>query len=302
MSRIVCIGECMVELAPADGGLYRRGFAGDTFNAAWYLRRALPAAWAVDYVTCIGADGVSDEMLAFIADAGIGTGGVARVPDRTVGLYMISLKDGERSFTYWRSASAARMLAADAGRLDRQLAGAGIVLFSGITVAILPPADRATLFAAMGRARAAGATIVFDPNIRPRLWEDRDAARTGIGAGAEVSTLILPSFDDEASLFGDTDPDATIVRYRASGAGGVIVKNGPGEIVGWTERDGRVAYQPPRVQVVDTTAAGDSFNAGLLAAVALGAPLADALVAGARLAGHVCRHPGALVAGEDAPA
>jgi len=124
--RLVAIGECMIEMAPAGGAdLFRMAFSGDTFNTAWYAQRLLPKDWRVDYVTAVGTDPVSDRMVGFIAEAGIGTGHIARVPDRGVGLYLISLDRGERSFTYWRSHSAARLLAENERRLDAALDGAG---------------------------------------------------------------------------------------------------------------------------------------------------------------------------------
>ena len=116
--RIVCIGECMVEMAPDPEGRYVMGFAGDTFNTAWYLRRALPAGWQVDYATAIGDDATSDQMLAFFRAEGIGTSHVQRLPGAGVGLYLITLAGAERSFSYWRSASAARRLAADPAALS----------------------------------------------------------------------------------------------------------------------------------------------------------------------------------------
>ncbi|TKA96061.1 sugar kinase, partial [Cereibacter changlensis] len=114
--RFVALGEAMVEMAPTgEPGTFAMGFAGDTLNTAWYLRRALPG-WSVDYATCIGTDAVSDRMLGFLEDAGIGVGHVARLAERTVGLYLIELRDGERSFSYWRGQSAARLLARDPAR------------------------------------------------------------------------------------------------------------------------------------------------------------------------------------------
>lgn len=295
IARIVCVGECMVELSAAGPGLYRRGFAGDTFNTAWYLRRLLPAGFAVDYATCVGDDELSAQMRDFIAGAGVGVGSVRAEPGRTVGLYMISLRDGERSFAYWRSASAARRLAADAGWLGDQLRGAGLVLFSGITMAIVPPEDRPTLLAALAAARAGGALVAFDPNIRMRLWPDAEAARAGLTAAAGSADILLPSFDDEAALFGDADPAATLARYRGLGARAVVVKNGPGEVLAWDADEGAVAFAPAPIAATDSTAAGDSFNAACLAARLQGASLAEAVAAGARLAGRVCQSPGGLV-------
>ncbi|MGC9420788.1 MAG: PfkB family carbohydrate kinase, partial [Rhodovulum sp.] len=135
MSSVLAIGECMVELAPTGGGLYRRGFAGDTFNTAWYARRLLPADWSVAYASCVGTDAVSREMVDFMAAEGIDTTPIRRLPDRTVGLYMIALTGGERSFFYWRGQSAARALADDPDWLDATLSGRNFIHFSGISLA-----------------------------------------------------------------------------------------------------------------------------------------------------------------------
>lgn len=138
--RVVCIGECMVEFLRQDDGLWRQGFAGDSLNVAWAMRTLLPADANVDYLTRVGTDALSEAMLDMLRSAGIGTGTITRDPKRTVGLYTIqTASDGERSFSYWRSDSAARGLAEDAGHLSACLAGSDLVYLSGITLAILPP-------------------------------------------------------------------------------------------------------------------------------------------------------------------
>lgn len=297
-SRIVSLGECMVEMAPLDApGTYAMGFAGDTLNTAWYLRRRLPADWRVDYVTCVGTDAVSERMLGFLADAGIGTAHVARLPDRTVGLYLIELRDGERSFSYWRGESAARLLARDPARLGAALAGADVAYLSGITMAILNEHDRWTLLAALSDLRAAGGRVVFDPNLRPRLWPDTAQMCRSIMETAALADIALPSHEDEAAAFGDVSAEATARRYEQAGVAVVVVKNGPANVVSLV--DGVLAQHPiaPVTPVVDTTAAGDSFNAGFLAAHLSGAAIADAVRAGAKVAAHVIAARGALVEG-----
>jgi 2-dehydro-3-deoxygluconokinase len=299
VSRIVSIGECMVELAPTgDAGTFRMGFAGDTMNTAWYLRRRLPGGgaggWAVDYLTAVGTDGVSDRMVAFLAETGIGTGHIARRVDRTVGLYLIELgAGGERSFAYWRGQSAARTLASDPAALAVALGGARVAYLSGITLAILPEDDRARLLAALAAFRAGGGTVAFDPNLRPRLWPSGDAMCAAVMQAAAVADIALPSFEDEARWFGDADPAATLARY--GGVATVVVKDGAGPVL-W--RDGAETGQhatAPVAEVVDTTAAGDSFNAGFLAARLTGAATAAAVSAGAALAARVIAGRGALV-------
>jgi 2-dehydro-3-deoxygluconokinase len=263
--KFLSIGECMVELAQAHDGFLRKGFAGDTFNTAWYARACLPEDWSVDYFTALGDDPMSDEMIAFMAKAGIGTSRIRRIRGKTPGLYMINLKNGERSFSYWRDNSAARQLAVDGDRLREAIEAADVVYFSGITLAILSHEDNETLLSELRRARAIGKLVVFDPNLRPRLWSSFDAMHSTISEGARASTLVMPSFDDEASHFGDDSIEATIHRYRAVGVHMVIVKNGADGAIVSTDA-GNTAVAAVKVEtVVDTTSAGDSFNGAFLA-------------------------------------
>lgn len=295
--RIVSIGECMVELAPTGDGHFALGYAGDTFNTAWYLRRLLPEA-AVDYLSAVGEDAVSARMLDFMASEGIGTTHIRRLRDRSVGLYLIQVDKGERSFAYWRSTSAARNLADEPKVLAAGLAGTRLAYLSGITLAILAPEPRAALLAALRMARAAGTLVAFDPNIRPALWPDADVMRRALTEGAAHADIILPSFDDEAQHFGDATPEATAQRYAAAGAGLVVVKDGPNPVVSLQAGVLETHRLPaPAATPVDSTAAGDSFNAAFLAAWLQDRPLAQAVSAGATLAAKVIAAPGALVRG-----
>ncbi|MEO5620605.1 MAG: sugar kinase [Cypionkella sp.] len=290
--RMVFVGECMVELAP-EAGLYRRGFAGDTFNMAWYARKLAPL-WQVDYLSAIGNDAVSDEMADFIAAAGIGTTHLARKPSRSVGLYMISLQNGERSFSYWRSQSAARLLAEDPAALAAGFADADLIALSGITLAILDAPGRDALALALQAAQAQGARVAFDPNIRPRLWTSAEEMRATLTRFAGLSDLVLASFDDEAAHFGDATPEASLARYLTAGAAEVVVKNGAAPMLAWLAGAEHRLAAPQVAKIIDTTAAGDSFNAGFLVQWLAGASAQAALAAGAALAARVIQHPGAL--------
>ena len=293
--RILAIGECMAELAPTGtGGDFRLGFAGDTFNTAWYLARCAPEA-EISYLTVVGDDALSTQMMAFLRDGGIDDRFVRVSPDRTVGLYLISLANGERSFSYWRGQSAARTLADDPDALRSAMAEVDWIYVSGITVAILPPERREALLDALREARWAGKTVAFDPNLRPKLWASNREMTEGVMRAAAACDIALPSFEDEAAWFGDADPEATADRYLAAGATTVVVKNGGAAVfyVGGSDR-GEVAVTPVE-DVIDTTAAGDSFNAGFLAHLTAGAPLPSAIARACALSRAVVQQRGALV-------
>lgn len=296
MTRLVALGECMVEMSPiATERQFCMGFAGDTLNTAWYLRRLLGPDYQIDYFTAVGTDVVSEHMINFLKQAGIGTEHILRRVDKSVGLYMIQLLRGERSFSYWRSDSAARTLAADLLPLQAALKGADFAYFSGITMAILPQEDRNGFLTVLRRFRDSGGCVVFDPNLRPKLWASPQEMTESVMQAAAVSDIVLPSYDDEAQWFGDENPAATLDRYLRVQGGCCVVKNGADRLL-VAEGGQCFACDPnPDVRVVDSTAAGDSFNAGFIAAHLQGAGLHDAVQAGASLAAQVVSKRGALV-------
>lgn len=121
----VAVGEAMVELAPVGGGHYLRGYAGDTFNTAWHMAQALVGRVRVGFVSRVGQDALSDAFVAELIADGVDVSGIGREPARSMGLYLIGLDGVERSFHYWRSTSAARLLASDPAALTASLTGPG---------------------------------------------------------------------------------------------------------------------------------------------------------------------------------
>lgn len=295
LNRFLSIGECMVEMAPVDkAGDFRMGFAGDTFNTSWYMRALRPDV-QTGYFTRVGTDAVSQSMLEMMTDAGVDTSFIAQDPIRSVGLYLISLKDGERSFSYWREQSAARKLAQDAETLSSAMQGADLVYFSGITLAILDVQGRQTLLDTLDDARANGKRIAFDSNLRPRLWASNDEMTSTVMKAAAVSDIVLPSYDDEADFFGDTDIEATGTRYLNAGAKTVVIKNGAGAIH-YLHEGFSHHIDPPEVgEIIDTTSAGDSFNAGFFAGLDRATSMEDLIRSASKVAGQVIGRKGALV-------
>ena len=277
----------MVELREQPDGQLRRGFGGDTLNTAVYLARL---GVAVDYVTALGDDAWSGEMLARWQEEGIGTGLVRRLPGRLPGLYVIQTDpQGERRFLHWRDSAAARELF---DHLDpAELAAFGTLYLSGITLSIYAAAARAALFGALADARSRGARVVFDTNFRPRGWPDRAAARDAYARMYGLADIVLASAEDLALLYGEAG-EAELLQHAAETE--IVLKldrpacrvlHGGAE---WLVQAG------PVQQVIDTTAAGDSFAAAYLAARLRGAPPEAAARAGHSLAGIVVGHPGAI--------
>jgi 2-dehydro-3-deoxygluconokinase len=291
---LVGVGEAMVEFAPVEGGLYAQGFAGDTLNTCWYLARLAPPDRRVRYFTRVGQDPLSDKLVDFLTRSGVDASLVSRDPERTLGLYLITLIGAERRFTYWRDSSAARRLADDSERLAAGLEGAALIHVSGITLAVIEAAGRRKLFEALAFARGQGAVVSFDPNLRRRLWRHETEMREAMDACARHADIALPSFDDEADLWGDASPRHSAARLAALGVKEIVVKNGSGEACLHADGVSQSVAAKPAKDARDTTGAGDSFNAGYLAARLHGLPPAEACAFGHRLAGEVVRWPGAL--------
>ena len=292
--RLVSVGECMIELSGGEARQYRMGFAGDTLNTIWYARARLPADWTTDYATALGEDAYSGEIRAFLTQNRIGTGYIQTIPGRRPGLYMIRQEGGDRHFTYWRDTSAAKLLAEDPPALAAAFAGADLVYFSGISLAILLPRARGRLLKAIVAARNAGSLIAFDPNARPALWKSVPIMGAVHTVAASLSDIVLPTFPDEKATFGDDNPTVTAARYLELGVREVVVKDGGGPAyVGY---DGRLEVVPASTgEVVDATGAGDSFNGAYLAARLTGADPVEAARAAHRVASVVIGHRGALV-------
>jgi 2-dehydro-3-deoxygluconokinase len=299
MPRVASIGECMIELRHRSESDLELAFGGDTLNTAVYLARlGRDRGVSVDYVSALGDDAYSDQMLAMWQAEGVGTALVARLPGRLPGLYTIRTDArGERSFTYWRSASAARLMLKDgrAERLQAALAGYDLLYLSGITLSILDPPQRAALLALADAVRAAGGRVAFDSNYRPVGWPDPDEARRIFDAMLTRTDVALPTLDDERALFGVADGAAATDRLHRLGVAEVAIKLGSdGCFLSSALGTGEVRAEPVE-QVVDSTAAGDSFNAAYLGARLLGATPEAAARLGNRLAARVIAHPGAVV-------
>jgi 2-dehydro-3-deoxygluconokinase len=294
LMHMIVIGECMLELTRA-ADRWQLGYAGDAFNTALYLSRCgVPTA----FMTALGADTFSQELRAEWQADGLDTSLVLTDPSRLPGLYVVrNDADGERHFYYWRDHSAARQLftlpgseaAMARARAARQL------YLSGITLSLYGRSERAQLNGIAAAVRAGQGQVIFDPNYRPAGWSLVEEARAAMRAVAPFASTVMPTFTDEAALFGDASPAATVARWHDWGTQEVIVKLGA---QGCLVSDGISTEVVPAVKVanvLDTTGAGDAFNAGFIAARGAGQDLVQAAHSANRLAALVIQHRGAIL-------
>ena len=294
--RIVSVGEVMIELSRGNDGRFSVACGGDTFNTAVYLaRRGMDVA----YATALGDDPYSDGILALAAAEGVGSDLMLRVPGRLPGLYLIETNPtGERTFYYWRESAPARDLfeLADWGRVAESMLAARLVYFSGVTLSLYSNVALGRFLAVLEMARKNGVKVVFDSNYRARAWKgDIARTRTVFMEALKRVDVALPTFEDEALLWGDTSPEATVERLRACGIAEIAVKNGSNSALVAADGQQEFVPVPEVVQPLDTTAAGDSFNAAYMAARLAGDNPAIATAAAHRLAGEVIRHRGAIM-------
>jgi 2-dehydro-3-deoxygluconokinase len=299
--KIAIIGECMIELSE-KGENIKRGFGGDTLNTAVYLaRQSDTEQLRVDYVTALGTDSFSDQMIATWQQEQVQTDLIQRLDNKMPGLYFIETDEhGERTFWYWRSDAAARywLDSPQSDAICQQLADYDYLYLSGISLAILPAASREKLMTLLSACRRNGGTVIFDNNYRPRLWADKASAQQAYAAMLQNTDIAFLTLDDEHLLWGEQPLESVIARTRAAGVAEIVIKRGAESClvaVGDAPLVDVPAIKLAKEKVIDTTAAGDSFSAGYLALRLQGDDPAAAAARGHLTASTVIQHRGAII-------
>ncbi|GAA5215956.1 sugar kinase [Corallincola platygyrae] len=296
--RVAVIGECMVELKK-DGDKLEQGFGGDTLNTAVYLSRLThQSSISVSYVTGLGTDPYSREMLKTWQAEHINTDTVYLSEDKLPGLYSIeTTPEGERAFYYWRQDSAAKYWLKNQPieRITQTLLQHEFIYISGISLAILPSTCRQTLLKVLDSCRNAGVTIAFDNNYRTALWDDQSTARYWYEKMLQHTDIAFLTYDDEQELWGDNTELQTIVRTQTFGVSEVVIRRGSKDCIVVTREATKYVSAIAVDQVIDTTAAGDSFSAGYLAKRIQGGSSEASALSGHHLAGRVIQHRGAII-------
>lgn len=296
--KMAIIGECMIELQRTGDALMQR-FGGDTLNTALYFARLTKASSIqTSYVTALGHEGFSQDMIDSWQGEGIDTTHILRLQDKQPGIYYIETDDsGERSFYYWRNDAAAKYMfdQVESDQLIERLSIFDAVYLSGITLAILTEQGREQLFKLLSKVKSNGGKVIFDNNYRPKLWSSIEQAQQAYLKTLSLTDVALLTFEDEQDLFGDEEIEQCITRSQAQGIKEIVIKRGSQDCV--VVEEGRIQYVPtkPVDKVVDTTAAGDSFSAGYLAKRLNGHTAKDSALSGHKVAGTVIQHQGAII-------
>ena len=304
--KIASLGECMLELHRESESNWKMGWGGDTFNVAFYLSHyTTPAHCDIQFITALGDDLYSTQMLRAWQHEGIGTDWVLRLPGGKPGLYLINTDaQGERSFFYYRTESAARQLfqAENAKRLRPILLDCDTLYFSGITLAIFDAQSRTRLKHLLKEAKNQGASLVFDTNYRPALWQTKEEAQRAVLEILPDVDIALPTFEDHQNLFDVATPEHCAQHLHDYGVVEVVVKCGPSPCLVSQAPHAPVSVPARSIQkVVDTSGAGDSFNAGYLVGRLHHKEAEEAAQMGHRLAAEVIQHAGVLLNSEKCP-
>ncbi|AGH80058.1 2-dehydro-3-deoxygluconate kinase [Psychromonas sp. CNPT3] len=304
ISRIAVIGECMLELKTVNNVL-EQGFGGDSLNTAIYLSRLTHEhAITTSYVTGMGLDPFSEDMIKAWQDENINTDMVFLSKDKLPGIYAIKTDaQGERHFYYWRNDAAAKfwLKTQKISTLVDDLSQHQMIYLSGVSLAILSDECRAILLEVLGLCHKKGVRIVFDNNYRAALWESPKVAQDYYKKILAITSIAFLTYDDDVLLWGDKKEEECIMRTQALGVSEIVLKRGAEACIIVCAQQRYEVSANKISNIVDTTAAGDSFSAAYLAKRVLGGDCVASAKAGHCVAGTVIQHHGAIIAAQVMP-
>lgn len=292
---IICMGEAMLELRPEGVDTYAMGVAGDVLNTAAGIS-ALGGKSA--FLSASGTDHNSLKLIERCDTLGVDTTYIKKIDSAKIGLYLISNDaQGERYFSYWRDHSAAHLHFYEADRLRyslESLAPTGFIYLSGITLSRTSPASRKVLWKWLAECRSNGETLVYDGNYRPLLWNTAEQALEVHRQMIGLSTIFLPGLEDEMALRPGTCEQEVVAELESLSVPEIILKNGAHGLKVYLQGQCTDLAIDRVADVVDTSGAGDSFNAGYLACRLRNIPPVQASKFAATVSAMVIRSAGAI--------
>ena len=290
--RAVTFGELMLRLSPPgpeqlfQSPELRTGFGGCEANVAVGLAHLGVRA---EYVTRLPDNAIGHAALHALQAEGVGTGSIALGgASERMGIYFVEPGADIRAsrVVYDRAGSAFAAITPQTVDWAKAVRGAAWFHGSGITPA-LGEGPRASLTAAITAARAGGVRISLDLNYRPALWQGREP-RAVIEPLVKGADLLIGNRDAVRVMLGIEAPDDSLAQRLAERYGCRHVALTRREVLSASEHGwSAVLYDaasgdvwPSRryqVRVVDRVGGGDSFAAGLIAALAAERDPADAV-------------------------
>ncbi|GAA0542243.1 carbohydrate kinase family protein [Halorubrum ejinorense] len=290
-------GEALIDFIPDRHGAlaavesFSRQAGGAPANVAVGLARLGRTPW---FCTTLATDAFGDHLASVLDREGIPDRFVSREPDAQTALAFVShSRDADREFTFYRQGTADRRFDAS-GVPDDVLESVDVVVVGGVTLTVEPA--RSATFDLVERARAAGCRVLFDPNVRPELWEvdpaptmRRMLSMTDVlkGSREDLGGDTLPTEPDELL---DAGPDAVFLTEGDAGARLIAAEGSPWGRGEWHHGGYRVD------DVADTTGAGDAFTAGVVAGLVDGTAPEELLGFANAVAAASTRFEGAMTA------
>jgi len=301
--KIAVVGECMIEISGEPFSQLNQSFGGDSMNTAIYLKTLAQDDVDVHFVSSMGRGKLNKALINKWKEYGIDTSSVLINAEKNAGLYMIENDaHGERTFQYWRNDSAAKYMVQHPGFDDviNKLFRFDAIYLSGISLAILPAKDCKALLFSLKTLSKAGVKIIFDSNYRPSLWSSIGYCKRMFKEIYQLADLALVTFDDEEMLWNDSSIKSCRKRLHKLGIKELVIKDGANGCQ-YSQLDNNSTYEAqtyptsPVNKVIDTTAAGDSFNAGFLFGWLQDKAIVECAQIGNALAGQVIQSKGAIV-------
>ena len=291
----VCsIGEAMIEISNIKNSLYNQSFAGDTLNFCNYLDKKKLNAF---FLSAIGKSEINQSLLDFVKSKNISTKYIKKINQFEVGLYLIKNKDnGEKQFFYWRDESAAKHYFnnIDFVNLYKELKNFDYIYFSGITLSIIHISKLNNFIKLLKLLKSKKIKIVFDFNIRPSRWNKKNL---------NIFLDSVLKFVDICFLSGEDmnywknknnikSYEQIVRKYKLKHS--IFRKNAKFTYV-FLNKTRYVFKNKLLKRVVDTSGAGDGFNAAYLSNFIVNNDPVLALKAGSSLGSKIVMKKGAIV-------
>ena len=291
----VCsIGEAMIEISNVKNNLYNQSFAGDTLNFCNYLDKKKLNAF---FLSAIGKSEINQSLLDFVKSKNISTKYIKQINQFEIGLYLIKNKDnGEKQFFYWRDESAAKQYFnnIDFINLYKELKNFDYIYFSGITLSIIHVSKLNNFIKLLKLLKSKKIKIVFDFNIRPTRWNKKNLNNFFDSVLKFVDICFLSGEDMSywKNKNGIKSYEQILTKYKIKHS--IFRKNAKFTYV-FLNKNKYVFKNKLLKKVVDTSGAGDGFNAAYLSNFIVNNDPILALKAGSTLGSKIVMKKGAIV-------